>query len=236
LTKIAIISDLHLNHWSRVYHQTHPIDTIKASLDLEKPDLIIDAGDYEQDVDFGIPMYKIPGNHDYYGKEWEGFDSICESKNYFGYNDLKFVMATFWGDFNKNDPYARIMYKRCLNDCSCIRDFTPEDAYKCHEEHVGFIRLCKAITDVDVVVTHNAPSFCSVHEKYKKLGLEYDINYGFASELDDFVEEIKPKIWIHGHVHTSFDYMIGNTRVICNPCAYPSERGSNLYVPVYVEL
>ena len=28
------------------------------------------------------------------------------------------------------------------------------------------------------------------------------------------------KLWIHGHVHNNFDYMIGDTRVICNPRGY----------------
>jgi len=27
-------------------------------------------------------------------------------------------------------------------------------------------------------------------------------------------------LWIHGHVHNSFDYMVGSTRVVVNPGSY----------------
>ena len=31
-------------------------------------------------------------------------------------------------------------------------------------------------------------------------------------------------VWIHGHTHTSFDYRIQGTRVVCNPRGYPLRR------------
>ena len=34
----------------------------------------------------------------------------------------------------------------------------------------------------------------------------------------------KPVLWVHGHVHRKADYMIGSTRVICNPKGYPGEN------------
>ena len=30
----------------------------------------------------------------------------------------------------------------------------------------------------------------------------------------------KIKYWIHGHMHSNVDYMIGDTRVVCNPRGY----------------
>ena len=29
-----------------------------------------------------------------------------------------------------------------------------------------------------------------------------------------------PSLWIHGHIHESFDYDVGNCRVLCNPRGY----------------
>ena len=29
-----------------------------------------------------------------------------------------------------------------------------------------------------------------------------------------------PKLWIHGHMHNRSDYMIGDTRIVCNPRGY----------------
>ena len=27
-------------------------------------------------------------------------------------------------------------------------------------------------------------------------------------------------MWVHGHTHERYDYMIGSTRVVCNPRGY----------------
>jgi hypothetical protein len=47
------------------------------------------------------------------------------------------------------------------------------------------------------------------------------MNGAFASALDDFIA-YRPqiKLWTHGHTHEPFDYMIGTTRVVCNPRGY----------------
>ena len=34
------------------------------------------------------------------------------------------------------------------------------------------------------------------------------------------LEDKAPQYWIHGHVHNSFDYMIGETNVLTNPRGY----------------
>ena len=36
------------------------------------------------------------------------------------------------------------------------------------------------------------------------------------------------KLWCHGHIHQSKDYMIGNTRIICNPRGYEAWDEVNL--------
>ena len=40
--------------------------------------------------------------------------------------------------------------------------------------------------------------------------------------LDDLVS--KADLWIHGHVHESYDYDIGNCRVVCNPRGYTDDE------------
>jgi hypothetical protein len=32
--------------------------------------------------------------------------------------------------------------------------------------------------------------------------------------------DLNPVLWIHGHVHGSFDYYVGDVRVIANPRGY----------------
>lgn len=67
-----------------------------------------------------------------------------------------------------------------------------------------------------LVATHWGPSFQSVPEQYKGTVL----NGGFVSDLDREIEMLEPDVWVHGHTHNSFNYMIGNTNVICNPQGY----------------
>jgi hypothetical protein len=47
------------------------------------------------------------------------------------------------------------------------------------------------------------------------------MNGGYSSDMDEFIEH-RPqiKLWTHGHTHHVFDYMIGETRVVCNPRGY----------------
>lgn len=62
-----------------------------------------------------------------------------------------------------------------------------------------------------VVITHMAPSLRSVAERFS-LDLT---SASYASQLESMVE--KADLWIHGHVHDSFDYYIGACRGVCNP-------------------
>jgi hypothetical protein len=47
------------------------------------------------------------------------------------------------------------------------------------------------------------------------------MNGGYRSDLDEFIMD-HPEIvlWTHGHMHDPFDYVIGTTRVVCNPRGY----------------
>ena len=69
-----------------------------------------------------------------------------------------------------------------------------------------------------VVVGHHAPSRSSTHPRYKD---EVIMNGGYSSSLEEFIiDHPQIKLWTHGHTHEEFDYMIGTTRVICNPRGY----------------
>jgi len=41
------------------------------------------------------------------------------------------------------------------------------------------------------------------------------------NEYDQFIKDSPNiKLWCHGHIHKSKDYMIGDTRVVANPYGY----------------
>jgi predicted phosphodiesterase len=98
--------------------------------------------------------------------------------------------------------------------------FTPEDAVVDHKAMVEFIRqtIAENPTDKYVVVGHHAPSRTSTHPRYAREEL---MNGGYSSSLDEFIlDNSQIKLWTHGHTHEDFDYMIGSTRVVCNPRGY----------------
>ena len=53
----------------------------------------------------------------------------------------------------------------------------------------------------------------------------------YASNLESFVQEFRPALWIHGHTHESFDYRIGKTRIVCNPRGYASTAENKKFRP-----
>lgn len=251
MTKIAIISDLHLKHW---YYRTHllndlmPHQSVAESVRKEKPDLIIDAGDLElpellQSAIGTTPLVSIPGNHEWYGKEFPGHHV---GQNVVEIDGIKIITATLWTNLNNRDSRTCARVASYLNDFTLIkvrdgdsengvRCFSADDCADAHELNLEFL---KENFPADVVVTHHAPSFKSVHPKYLNvLPTDYLVNYGFASKLDDVVLQSGAKVWVHGHVHSPFDYMIGDTHVICWPCGYPFEcKGRKPYAPVYIEV
>jgi hypothetical protein len=64
------------------------------------------------------------------------------------------------------------------------------------------------------------PSKLSVADRFKNDLL----SACFASELDHLFGMMD--IWVHGHTHDNFDYIINGTRVICNPRGYVTYNGT----------
>jgi hypothetical protein len=47
------------------------------------------------------------------------------------------------------------------------------------------------------------------------------MNGAYSSNLEDvMVNNTQIKLWTHGHTHEDFDYMVEQTRVVCNPRGY----------------
>ncbi len=81
--------------------------------------------------------------------------------------------------------------------------------------------LSKPFTGPTVVVTHHAPSSASVPPEYQG----DELSPAYVSDLSAALFEV-PSVWLHGHVHTSLSYVIGECRVIANPRGYPRLNGS----------
>ena len=98
--------------------------------------------------------------------------------------------------------------------------FSPDDSVKDHKAMLQFIRESIASRpDMPwVVVGHHAPSKLSTKPQYEK---DVIVNGAYSSDLSEFIlDHPQIKVWTHGHTHHPFDYMIGSTRIVCNPRGY----------------
>ena len=154
--------------------------------------------------------------------------------------DVLFIGGTLWTDMNKEDGITLYHMKTMMNDFMCINNgnrttyyrdeagnsysrvarFTPDDAVEDHKLMLNYLKLMVP-GDKDqkvVVVGHHAPSKASTHPRYAK---EEIMNGGYSSDLSEFIlDRPQIKLWTHGHTHEEFDYMIGSTRIVCNPRGY----------------
>lgn len=143
-------------------------------------------------------------------------------------NGVLFYGGTLWTNMNGEDPDTMHRIRFMMNDFNCVRNtseegktvFMPEDAV---EDHYAFRRGLDDVLELHpnmptVVVGHHAPSKASTHPRYKN---EILMNGAYSTNLDEFILDRRQiKLWTHGHTHEDFDYMIGTTRVVCNPRGY----------------
>jgi hypothetical protein len=115
--------------------------------------------------------------------------------------------------------------------------FCPEDAVVDHRKMLDYIQTVieGKFDQKFVVVGHHAPSKLSTHPRYKHDEL---MNGAYSSSIDEYIlEHPQIKLWTHGHTHEDFDYMLGTTRIVCNPRGYINYEGrADSFQLKYVEV
>jgi len=118
-----------------------------------------------------------------------------------------------------------------------VSTFSPEDAYDDHKKMLAYIKdmVEGRNNEKFVVVGHHAPSKLSTHPRYKHDTL---MNGAYSSSLDEYIlDHPQIKLWTHGHTHEDFDYMIGSTRIVCNPRGYDGyERRADRFELKFMEI
>ena len=158
-------------------------------------------------------------------------------------NDVTFIGGTLWTDMNGENEMTMNHVSRRMNDFQICKNslrkvsyrtfeegkakfhereayLSPSDAVEDHKKMLGYVRtIIEGKFDQKfVVVGHHAPSKLSTHARYKHDTL---MNGAYSSSLDDFImDHPQIKLWTHGHTHEDFDYMLGTTRIVCNPRGY----------------
>jgi predicted phosphodiesterase len=117
-----------------------------------------------------------------------------------------------------------------------VATFSPEDAVADHVKYLEYLKLALGSKDTPfVVVGHHAPSKVSTKPRYQHDTL---MNGGYSSDLSEFIlDHPKIKLWTHGHTHDKFDYMIGDTRIVCNPRGYIGyEKSASDFALEYIDV
>jgi len=180
-------------------------------------------------------------------------------------NGVLFYGGTLWTDMNGEDPNTLYQIAGMMNDYRGVKNstktiqhrvptfdenntegwtfkerpaqFRPEDSV---EDHKAFLKGLDAVLALHpdlptVVVGHHAPSKASTHPRYKS---EWLMNGAYSTNLDNYILDRRQiKLWTHGHTHEDFDYMIGTTRIVCNPRGYDGyEARADHFQLKYVEV
>jgi Icc-related predicted phosphoesterase len=115
--------------------------------------------------------------------------------------------------------------------------FCPEDSVEDHRKMIEFLKVMTAEKHDDkfVVCSHHTPSFQSCADYYKN---DKIMNGAYHTNLEEFIlDRPQIKLWTHGHTHEDFDYMIGDTRVVCNPRGYIKyEKRASSFEVKYVDI
>jgi predicted phosphodiesterase len=247
--KINLVSDLHLDINSDV---TLPGgEVLILAGDICEYRSLRDLPDIQKFFNVECAKYTkvfyVLGNHEHYRhslhKTYNDMKQLLPAnvtllENEFEeYNGVVFLGATLWTDLNRGDPVTAWHLKSAMNDYKVIQNYYPEKGlyYKLTPEwtaevHQQTVEYFKSVLEQNthkpvVLITHHAPSFMSVNEKYKH---DTTMNGGYASELGEFIlDHPNIKYAVHGHMHDPVDYMIGGTRVLANPRGYiPWESGN----------
>jgi predicted phosphodiesterase len=202
--------------------------------------------DFLKRCSFQFPhVIYVAGNHEFYHGKFVGSlqdlrDECGKYPNvYFMEDDMRkigditFIGSTLWTDMNKGDPLTLHAVADMMNDYRIIRHdghgyskLRPAHTAARHRRSVEYIRtVIEGLFDEKfVVVGHMSPSKMSTHPKYQNDTL---MNGAYSSDLSEFIlDHPQIKLWTHGHTHHRFDYMIGSTRIVCNPRGYEGYEDS----------
>jgi predicted phosphodiesterase len=236
--RFQVVSDLHLEMLNRFvgYRVIEP---------APEADALILAGDIHSHTrafatfaDWPVPVYYVHGNHEPYGAHYYGLVSQLHrtaaqspihylERSVVQLAGIRILGCCLWTDYMLGGDAALAMREaeRCMMDHRLIRvgngqPFLPRHALAQHKKSRAWLHeeLAKPFEGKTIVVTHHGPHQNSVHPRYAADPL----NAAFVSDLTPLVEQAG--LWIHGHVHDSFDYRVGHARVIANPRGYASNR------------
>lgn len=236
--KLNILSDLHLSVCG-FERPENDADVIILAGDIARPREAVAWA-----RKFGKPVLYVPGNHEFYGGALDGVAAELERlaadtcirvldnvETVIG--RVRFLGTTLWTDFElfgegESRSAAMAQGRELMRDFSRIRltegsntAFSPQDCVALFEQGAKWLdaKLDTAHEGPTVVITHHAPSRKSIHPRFARSLL----SACFASDAERLLGGTRVQLWVHGHTHDTFDYVVNGTRVICNPRGYAKD-------------
>lgn len=234
--KLQVASDLHLEFLQRLFPGERLISP------AHEADILVLAGDIGNGTqaidlfkDWLVPVLFLAGNHEFYGRNFEetrvalrnaarGTRVTFLDNDVADFGGVRFFGATLWTDYrlarDRTQQHLMEHAEQRIADHFRIRSgdgmFAAQRALAEHEISRAWLarELNKPYDGKTVVITHHGPHPLSVHPRY----VGDPLNAAFVSNLSELLP--KADLWIHGHVHDSFDYRIGRCRVVANPRGY----------------
>jgi DNA repair exonuclease SbcCD nuclease subunit len=263
--KIALCSDIHLEFGSLPIQNTEGADVLLLAGDIctasgfsKYPQKDVYHEFFSEASEQFKNVIYIMGNHEHYhgdfAKTYETLQNELSTyanvrlleKEVYAPDDVVFVGLTLWTDFNKEDVISMNVAERNMNDYRVIKNsktskrLNSNDTLLDHKQALNKIdEICKQHPDLPIVIVgHHSPSKKSIKPQYEN---DVHLNGAYSSSLEEFIlDRPNIKLWVHGHTHHEFDYMIGETRVVCNPRGYVGyERSSQElepYFPKFIDI
>jgi predicted phosphodiesterase len=229
--KVQIASDLH--HEMASGALAHPIQRAADA------DVLVLAGDIAYGTqaigmyaDYVIPVIYVHGNHEACGQDYpvllddmrrhaKGTAVRFLQNEQVALNGVRFLGTCMWTDYcfypldlaDAMNVIHTSQIERRRTGRMAGRFFQPDDVPSHQRETLQWLgaRLREPFHGRTVVVTHHAPSGMSIPQKERARVLAA----ADATNVECLV--VRADLWIHGHIHASSDYRIGDCRVICNP-------------------
>lgn len=184
----------------------------------------------------------VAGNHEFYNRnhpvvirKWREISDSIENFSFLENETVtidgkKFIGATLWSDYNKENHVAMYAASYYMNDFRKIKyegtgksvakpfrklaPLTTERCLEMHRESLEFIK--QEIEPGCIVVTHHSPTLKGLGERQYRRG--DNLMYAYYTDLEYLMGN--PMLWIFGHTHAPTNITIRNTDVISNPRGY----------------
>lgn len=239
--QVLVLSDLHVecSPFTPDASATSAVDVVVLAGDIHKG---IRSVEWARGTFPDKPIVLVAGNHEFYDGEWERTlvamreSALCHEVHLLEndtvtINGVQFLGSTLWTDFayfgERSVKEAMAEARKHMMDYQSIKGCTPERTVERHAASRAWLEqeLSKPLTARGrVVVTHHYPHKNSTSAEYRNDLCTAAFGSNLPTELLN-----KADLWIHGHTHSSHDYLVGQCRVVCNPRGYPKRRVGDDY-------